>query len=117
MHHFILNLKVMLVAKAMLFVNMISLKQESPDTTAAGGTHLFKPVKVVLVDLELKAFLKASSLRHLHIHRTNVLFIVILLFLPQAAEVAEGQLPWLEQAGEEEADMLGNSTIGGNPNY
>lgn len=72
--------------------------------TTAGQTHLFQPIKVVLVDLELKAFLKAASLWHLDIHWTNILFIVILLFLPQAAKVTEGQFPWLEQASEKKKD-------------
>lgn len=80
-------------------------KQPSPHVATAGDTHLFQPVKVVLIDLELKAFLKASSLRHLNIHWTNILFTVVLLFLPQAAKVAEGQFPWLGQAGEEKADV------------
>lgn len=80
-------------------------KQKSPHVTTAVETHLFQPVKVVLIDLELKAFLKASSLRHLNIHWTNILFIVLLLFLPQAAKVTEGQFPWLEHAGEKKADM------------
>lgn len=55
------------------------------------AAHLVKPVKVILIDLELKAFLKASSLWHLHIHRTNVLLALILLLLPQAAKVTKWQ--------------------------
>lgn len=51
--------------------------------------HLFQPVKVVLIDLELEAFLKAPSLWHLHVHRTNVLLALILLLLPQTSKVTE----------------------------
>lgn len=54
-----------------------------------GQAHLFKPVKVVLIDLELESFLKAPSLWHLHVHWTNILLVLILLLLPQTAEVAK----------------------------
>lgn len=57
--------------------------------------HLFQPVEVIFVDLELKASLEALSLWHLHIHWTNVLLTFILLLLPQTAKVTKWQLLWL----------------------
>lgn len=61
----------------------------------AGQDHLFQPVQVVLIDLELKAFLEASALRHLHVHRTHVLLVLLLLLLPQIPKVTKRQLPRL----------------------
>lgn len=46
-----------------------------------GQAYLFQPVKVVFVDLELEAFLEASSLWHLYIHGTHILLVLILPFL------------------------------------
>lgn len=51
--------------------------------------HLFQPVKVVLVNLELEAFLEASPLWHLNIHWTYILFSLVLPFLSQTTKVAK----------------------------
>lgn len=68
--------------------------------------HLFKPVKVILVDLELKAFLKASTLWHLHIHWTNVLLTLILLLLPQTAKVTKWQFSRLVHTDRRQKSCL-----------
>lgn len=70
------------------------------------SAHLFKPVKVILIDLELKAFLKASSLWHLHIHRTNVLLTLILLLLPQTAKVTKWQFSRLVHTDRRQKSCL-----------
>lgn len=72
----------------------------NPAFTSNEQAHLFKPVQVILIDLELKAFLEAPSLWHLHIHRTDVLLTLILLLLPQTAKATKWQFSGLVWTGD-----------------
>lgn len=60
--------------------------------------HLVKSIQIIVVNLELHApvaLLKAASFGHLHIHGTDVLFIVLLLLL--SPKSPKSKLMWLNR--------------------
>lgn len=71
--------------------------------------YLLQPVQIIIViysDIQarLKTLLWPTSRCPPQLHRTHILFHIILLFLPQAPKIAEGKFLWL--AREEQIDKL-----------
>lgn len=67
--------------------------------------HLLKSIQIIVVDLELHAsvaLLKAAPFGHLHIHGTDVLFIVLLLLL--SPKSSEYKLMWLNSKTKRQAN-------------
>lgn len=69
--------------------------------------YLLQPVQIIIVihsDIQarLKTLLRPASRCPSQLHRTHILFHIILLLLPQAPKIAEGKFLWL--TSEEKID-------------
>lgn len=77
------------------------------DTKLLELAYLLQPVQIVIIiysDIQarFKTLLRPTSRCPSQLHRTHILFHIILLLLPQAPKIAEGKFLWL--TSEEKID-------------